>query len=82
MRTSGSAGCTDGRADELVDGGDAECGVDLGVELLAQRALDARAQLGERVELARRARELVVELGSTFSWISRTATSTSSSSRR
>ena len=40
-------------ADELVDGGDPERGVDLGVELLAQRRLDARAQLGERVELAR-----------------------------
>ena len=58
---SGERGLHLGRAHELVDGRDAEGGVDLRVELLAERALDARAQLGERVELARRARQLVVE---------------------
>ena len=50
-------------AHELVDGGDAKRSVDLGVELLAQGPLDARAQLGDGVELARGARELVVDLG-------------------
>ena len=47
--------------DELVDGCGAERGVDLDVELLSQGCLDARAELGKRVELARRASELVVE---------------------
>ena len=62
MRTSGSAGWTADARDQLVDRGDPERRVDLGVELLAQRPLDARAQLRDRVELARRARELVVDL--------------------
>ena len=63
MRTSGQRRLHLGGLHQLVDGGDPERRVDLGVELLAQRRLDARAQLGERVELARGARELVVELG-------------------
>src|SRR5262249_44346788 len=47
--------------DERVDGGGTELGLDLGVELLAQARLDVGAQLRQRVELAGRFRELVVE---------------------
>ena len=46
---------------ELVDRRNAEGRIDLGVELLPQRALDTRAQVAERVELARGARQIVVE---------------------
>ena len=57
-----------GRADlrrghERVDRVRAEGVLDLGLELLPQPALDVGAQLGDRVELAGGARELVVELG-------------------
>ena len=51
------------RAHELVDRGGPERSVDLLVDRGADPALDVRAQLGERVELARRAGELVVDLG-------------------
>ena len=47
---------------ELVDGGGAEIRVDLLVDRRPDPPLDVRAQLGERVELAGRARELVVGL--------------------
>ena len=50
-----------GRLDERVGDGGAEGGLDLGLELLAQPRLDVGAQLGERVELGRGLRELVVE---------------------
>src|SRR5207249_6199043 len=49
-----------GRLDEAVDGGRAELGLELRLELLAQTPFDVGAQLGERVELARGAREVVV----------------------
>ena len=62
VRTSGSAGWTCDARTSSSTADIAERRVDLGVELLAERALDARAQLRERVELARRAGELVVEL--------------------
>ena len=63
VSTSGPAGFTFDSRDERVDGVRAEGVLDLGLELLAETALDVGAQLGQRVELARRARELVVELG-------------------
>ena len=47
--------------DELVDGTGAEVGVELGLDRLAQALLDLGAQLGERLELARGTRQLVVE---------------------
>ena len=47
--------------DELVDGAGAEVGVELGLDRLAQALLDLGAQLGERLELARGTRQLVVE---------------------
>ncbi len=46
---------------ELVHGGHPVGRVDLGVDLLAERRLDVRAQLLERVELARRAGQVVVD---------------------
>ena len=48
-------------ADEDVDGGGAERGVDLVLELRAETALDVGAQLGDRVEFARRLRQVVVD---------------------
>ena len=57
------AGALDVRGrDERVDGGRAEGGVDLLLDRRANPPFDVGAQLGERVELARGARELVVEL--------------------
>ena len=47
--------------DERVDGVLAEQELELGLELLAQPRLDVGAQLRERLELAGRSRELVVE---------------------
>ena len=49
------------RLDERVGGGGAELRLDLVLDLLAEALLDVGAQLGERVELARGARQLVVE---------------------
>ncbi len=48
---------------ERVDRVGAEGILDLHLQLLAEPRLDVGAQVGQRVELARRARELVVELG-------------------
>ena len=50
------------RSHERVDGGGSERRVDLLLDRDADAPLDVRAQLGERVELARRARQLVVDL--------------------
>ncbi len=50
-------------AHERGERGGAELALDRAFELLAQPPLDVLAQLGERVELADGARELVVELG-------------------
>src|SRR5919197_1927941 len=47
----------DERADDLLP----ECGLALELEVFAQARLDLLAQLGQRLELARRAREVVVE---------------------
>src|SRR5207247_9270568 len=47
--------------DEPVDGGGAERAIALAVELPPEPALDVGAQLGEAVELAGSAREVVVE---------------------
>ncbi len=49
--------------DERVDGGGAERSVDLLVDRDPHSSLDVRAQLRERVELARGPRQLVVDLG-------------------
>ena len=56
-----AAGLDAGRLDELVDGGGADGALDLLLDLLAEAGLDVRAKLVERVELARGARQLVVE---------------------
>ena len=63
VSTSGPAGSMFDAVDQHVDGGCAEGRVDLLVDLLAQATFDVGTQLGDRVELARRARELVVDLG-------------------
>src|SRR5262249_57266793 len=47
--------------DERIGGGRAELGLDLLLDLLAESALEIGAQAGERVELARRLCQLVVE---------------------
>ena len=59
--TSGAAGWTRESSDERVDRGGAECVVGLVLELLAHALFDVGAQLGDRVELARRARQVVVD---------------------
>ena len=62
VSTSGPAPWTFEACDERVDGGRPEGGVDLLVDRGADPPLDVGAQLGQRVELARGARQLVVDL--------------------
>ena len=59
--TSGTGGLDVGGHHEGIDGGGAEVRLHLFRDLLAEALLDVGAQLGERVELARGARQLVVE---------------------
>ena len=62
VSTSGPAPLDVRGAHERVDRRRAERGVDLLLERRANPPLDVRAQLGQRVELARGSRELVVDL--------------------
>ena len=59
-----------GRLDQLVDRAGAEVRLELGLDRLAEARLDLGAELLERLELARRAGELVVEGRRTGSLIS------------
>ena len=68
--------------DEPVDGGRAVCRVDLLLERDADAAFDVAAQLSERVELARGARQLVVDRGQHLLADDLTVTSTAVVHRR